>query len=153
MNSVKNHIDVQKVRDAILGSIDSSNSEFHSYEKRKMRFLNSLDESKDCDLFKQKFRHARFKNQTCTSEKACETNKNDLIEKCKNVQKMLEDTKMENRKKSIGKESRPMNRYANLSKRLANKNESVQKVEVFLSSQENNDVNNMSSSRSNHIKL
>jgi hypothetical protein len=47
---------VQKVREAILGSIDTANSEYWSYEKRKMRFLNSLDESKDFDLFKQKFR-------------------------------------------------------------------------------------------------
>ena len=56
LNSVKNNIDVQKVREAILGSIDTANSEYWSYEKRKMRFLNSLDESKDFDLFKQKFR-------------------------------------------------------------------------------------------------
>ena len=54
---------------------------------------------------------------------------------------MLEDTKMQNRKKSIAKDSVLMNRNANLSKRLANKNDSVQKVEVFLSSQETNDYN------------
>lgn len=54
-NSIKNNIDVQKVREAILGSIDSSNSDYRSYEKRKMRFLNSLDESKDWDLFRQKY--------------------------------------------------------------------------------------------------
>ena len=54
-NSIKNNLDVQKVREAILGSIDSSNSDYRSFERRKMRFLNSLDESKDWDLFRQKF--------------------------------------------------------------------------------------------------
>ena len=53
---------------------------------------------------------------------------------------MLEDTKMEQRKQSIPKDTRPANRYGNLSKRLATKNESVQKVEVFLASQEINDT-------------
>ena len=53
-NLIKNNIDVQKVREAILGSIDISKSEFRAYEKRKMRFLNSLDESKDWDLFRQR---------------------------------------------------------------------------------------------------
>jgi hypothetical protein len=52
---------------------------------------------------------------------------------------MLEDTKVENRKKSIGKDIRPISRYSHLNKKFANKNDSVQKVEVFLSSQENND--------------
>jgi len=53
LNSVKNNVDVQKVREAILGSIDTANSEFCAYEKRKMRFLNSLDERKDTHLFRQ----------------------------------------------------------------------------------------------------
>lgn len=68
------------------------------------------------------------------------SNKEELIEKVKDVQKMLEDTKMEQRKQSIPKDTRPANRYGNLSKRLATKNESVQKVEVFLASQEINDT-------------
>lgn len=56
MYSVKNHIDVQKVREAILGSIDTANSEYQAHEKRKLNFLNSLDESKDYDLVRKKFR-------------------------------------------------------------------------------------------------
>ena len=54
MNTVKHNADVQKVRDAILGSINKTHSEYGAYEKRKMRFLNSLDEDKDTFLFKQK---------------------------------------------------------------------------------------------------
>lgn len=65
----------------------------------------------------------------------------DLLEKCKDVQKMLESTKLDQRKKSLPKDTRLINRYGNLSKRLGTKNEAVQKVEVFLSSQENNDTN------------
>ena len=96
-------------------------------------------------MFYLKFlsRQAAYKNIKINTEECQESQNNkELLEKCKNVQKMLEDTKIENRKKSIGKESRPINRYANLSKRLANKNDSVQKVEVFLSSQENNELVN-----------
>mgnify|MGYP001546832279 CR=1 FL=1 len=69
-----------------------------------------------------------------------DSNKEELIEKVKDVQKMLEVTKMEQRKQSIPKDNRPVNRYGNLSKRIATKNESVQKVEVFLASQEINDT-------------
>jgi hypothetical protein len=46
---------MQKVREAILGSIDGLDSEIANHEKRKMKFLNSLDESKDFDLFKKKY--------------------------------------------------------------------------------------------------
>lgn len=53
---VKGNADVQKVRDAILSSIDNSNTEYGAYERRKLRFLNSIDESKDQDLVKNKFR-------------------------------------------------------------------------------------------------
>ena len=55
---------------------------------------------------------------------------------------MLEDTKLESRKKSTGKDQGQIVRYSNLNKRFANKNDSVQKVEVFLSSHENNDFIN-----------
>lgn len=54
---MKNNYDVQKVREAILSSIDNSNTEYGSYERRKLRFLNSIDESKDIDLLKKKFRY------------------------------------------------------------------------------------------------
>jgi hypothetical protein len=54
---IKNNIDVQKVRDAILGSIDDSNTEYNTHERRKMKFLNSLDENKDSDLLTNKFRY------------------------------------------------------------------------------------------------
>jgi hypothetical protein len=54
---IKNNIDVQKVRDAILGSIDDSNTEYDTHERRKMKFLNSLDENKDSDLLTNKFRY------------------------------------------------------------------------------------------------
>lgn len=81
INSVKHNADVQKVREAILGSIDATNSqksqnfsyftrkmansnfdqfnvdhssEYGAHERRKMRFLNSIDEDKDQYLFKQK---------------------------------------------------------------------------------------------------
>lgn len=53
-NSSKLHNpDVQKVRDAILSSIDGAKSDFGAFENRKMRFLSSLDEDKDQLLFKQ----------------------------------------------------------------------------------------------------
>jgi hypothetical protein len=54
---IKNNIDVQKVRDAILGSIDDSNTEYNTHERRKLKFLNSLDENKDSDLLTNKFRY------------------------------------------------------------------------------------------------
>jgi hypothetical protein len=59
------------------------------------------------------------------------------------VQKILEQAKIEQRKKSIPpKDAKSNIKYNNVFKRLANKNKPVQKVEVFLSSQENNDFNN-----------
>jgi hypothetical protein len=59
------------------------------------------------------------------------------------VQKILEQAKIEQRKKSISNKDVKSNiKYNNVFKRLANKNKPVQKVEVFLSSQENNDFIN-----------
>lgn len=52
-NFIKNNIDVQKVREAILSSIDNSNTEYGAHERRKLRFLNSIDENKDLDLLKK----------------------------------------------------------------------------------------------------
>lgn len=54
LHSVKNNIDVQKVREVIMGSIDTSTSEYGAHEIRKLRFLNSLDENKDLDMFRKK---------------------------------------------------------------------------------------------------
>lgn len=53
INPIQNNIDVQKVREAILGSIDNSNTEYGAHERRKLRFLNSIDENKDLDLLKK----------------------------------------------------------------------------------------------------
>lgn len=110
-SNIKNSADVQKVRDAILGSIDGSNSEYGALERRKMRFLNSLDESKDLDFYSH---HKKIGKNA--------SGNNDLLEKCKDVQKIL-------------------NKQGLIREKIGIKNEPVKKVEVFLSSQENNDFN------------
>ena len=47
----------------------------------------------------------------------------------------------EKNKKQISPTNRQLiKQYANMSKKLGNKSESIQKVEVFLSSQESNDI-------------
>jgi len=144
MNSIKNNLDVQKVRDAILGSINTSGSEVATHQNRKMRFLNSLDESKDLDLFKKNLqRDVNISNRGLAKNREGNT-ANDLIEKWKDVQRLLESSKIDQRKQSLQSDNKQESKSSNLSKRLAVKNDSIQKVEVFLASQENLDSSNTS---------
>jgi hypothetical protein len=69
---------------------------------------------------------------------------NDLIEKWKDVQRLLESSKIDQRKQSLQSDNKQESKSSNLSKRLAVKNDSIQKVEVFLASQENLDSSNTS---------
>lgn len=131
--SVKNNLDVQNVRDAILGSVDCAHSEY-SQKQKKMRFLNSLDESKDLEMVRRSRKKAVIESD----------HHQDLIQKCKDVAKLLEVSKLEHKRSSVSKDTCPITRYANASKRQGVKNEAVQKVEVFLATQENME-NNQSS--------
>jgi hypothetical protein len=82
-----------------------------------------------------------FRNTNYTNRgKDAKCSQQELIEKCKGVQKLLEGNKGQFDRVSPEKES-ILTKFANLSKKLGAKNENIHKVEVFLASQENVDNN------------
>ncbi|CAI2359294.1 unnamed protein product [Moneuplotes crassus] len=132
IRQIKNNADVQKVRDAILSSIDNSNTEYGSYERRKLRFLNSIDENKDQDLLKKKFRDSQSKQK----DKGLK-NTGDLLEKCIAVQNSLNLHLTHKAQSNSEKESDMELRIPTGIRKIGCKADTVQKVQVYLSSHYN----------------
>ncbi|CAI2358754.1 unnamed protein product [Moneuplotes crassus] len=130
----KNNDDVQKVRDAILSSIDNSNTEYGAYERRKLRFLNSIDENKDLDLLKNKFRESQHKRKEKSHK-----NEGGILEKCMAVKNSL-DLHFKNKPQMVPEQEPSIEEKVPATlRKFGGKNDSVQKVQVYLSTECNID--------------